>query len=155
MEKTYNFSGFTSLDISHGCSVVVQQSDTYSVSVTIDDNLAQYLDVHQNGSTVSVGLQDMDGYSTSKFKAVLKCPELTGCMGSDGSKISAEPFTTNKNVSLSLSGGSSFNGNWSCGNLSAMFSGGSTADLIGDCKYLTLDFSGGSVGHMVVITKST
>ena len=46
-----DFGNFTELDVSHAFDVEVTSGDSYQVSITVDDNLWDYVDVHQTGQT--------------------------------------------------------------------------------------------------------
>jgi hypothetical protein len=120
-----NISDFTAISASHGFNVVITQGSTYSVKVTTDDNLQQYVDVHKSGSTLYVGLKSGLGISTSQLKVEITMSNLTNLQLSGGSQATAQ------NLNLS-------------GNLGIDFSGGSRATLSGTAVDLTVSGSGGS-----------
>jgi len=43
--KTLEYSGFTGIDVQNGLEVDLTQSDTYSVEVTADDNIIEYIEI--------------------------------------------------------------------------------------------------------------
>ena len=46
-----DLSGFTSVNIGHAFQATITRSDTHFVSITIDDNLLEYLNVKTSGSS--------------------------------------------------------------------------------------------------------
>jgi len=52
-----SFSDFTVVDVSWGFKVTITKADTYDVSITIDDNLVDYLQVSKSGNTLHIGLK--------------------------------------------------------------------------------------------------
>ena len=60
-------SGFDRLDIGHTFEVDIIQSQTYSLVVTVDDNIEQYLVIDDSGGTLTLNLEDNRSY-TNKTK---------------------------------------------------------------------------------------
>jgi Protein of unknown function (DUF2807). len=118
-------SDFTAVSASHGFNVVITQGSSYSVKVTTDDNLQQYVDVHKSGNTLYVGLKSGFGVSTTQLKVEVTMPNLTELQLSGGAQATAQ------NLNLS-------------GNLGIDFSGGSRATISGQAADLTVSNSGGS-----------
>jgi hypothetical protein len=116
---------FTAISASHGFNVVITQGSSYSVKVTTDDNLQQYVDVHKSGSTLYVGLKSGFGISTTQLKVEVTMPNLTNLQLSGGAQASGQ------NLNLVT-------------NLGIDFSGGSRATLTGQAVDLTVSGSGGS-----------
>ena len=123
--EQFNLTDFTAISASHGFNVVITQGSSYSVKVTTDDNLQQYVDVHKGGSTLYVGLKPGFGISTTQLKVEVTMPNLTNLQLSGGSQATAQ------NLNLA-------------GNLGIDFSGGSRATLSGTAVDLTVGGSGGS-----------
>jgi hypothetical protein len=121
----YNLTDFTAVSASQGFSVVITQGNSYSVKVTTDDNLQQYMDVHKDGSTLYVQLKPGFGFTTTQLKAEITMPTLTNLQLSGGSQATAQ------NLNLA-------------GNLGIDFSGGSRATITGTAVDLTVSGSGGS-----------
>ena len=53
----YEFADFTNVDVSSAFTVDITQSDSYSVSITVNENLLDYLNVYQSGKTLYIGLK--------------------------------------------------------------------------------------------------
>lgn len=136
--------GFKNIDISNGCEAEISRSDTFSVTVYIDDNIEKYLIKKVENGTLSIGLDPHHSYSPTQFKTVISCPSVSDVLGSGGSTLSISGFNDTSDAHLSLSGGSRINGDWNCGNMVSTLSGGSTATLNGTGKDLSADLSGGS-----------
>ena len=49
--EEFNFGDFTRVEVGHAFEVEVVQSDSYSVSITADDNLFKNLKVSKEGET--------------------------------------------------------------------------------------------------------
>ena len=52
-----DFSGFTRVDVGHAFEVEIVQSASYSVSITADDNLFEYIEVSKKGEILKIGLK--------------------------------------------------------------------------------------------------
>ena len=54
--KRYDYSGFSSLRVDNAFSTTVNRGDAFSVEVSVDDNLIEYLRVELDGDTLHIGL---------------------------------------------------------------------------------------------------
>lgn len=52
-----DFSSFTRLEAGHALEVEIVQSASYSVSITADDNLFEYIEVSKKGEILKIGLK--------------------------------------------------------------------------------------------------
>ena len=69
-----NLSGFRRLVVSHAFEADVRQSDTYSVVITVDDNLVEHLDVSKRGDTLYVGMDDISLFGEATLRATITMP---------------------------------------------------------------------------------
>jgi hypothetical protein len=130
-----NLSGFKRLVISHAFEADVTQSDTYSVLITVDDNLVDHLDVSKRGDTLYVGMDDISLFGNATLRATITMPTLEGVEASGASKVTVSGFRSSGRLDLEASGASSIQGEIYCGNIQVRVSGASS---------VTLDGSGGN-----------
>jgi hypothetical protein len=105
--ETYDFVDFTEIDASSAFDVEVANGDTHAVAVTVDDNIAENLDVRLDGDTLRVGMKGNDSYRNITLQGAVAMPalsrlKLSGASSADlGGLDSAEP------LKMDLSGASS------------------------------------------------
>jgi hypothetical protein len=130
-----NLSGFTRLVISHAFVADVTQSDSYSVVITVDDNLVDHLDVSKRGDTLYVGMDNTSLFGDVTLRAKITMPTLEALEASGASKVTATGFRSSTRLDLEASGASSIGGEIDCGDVQVRVSGASS---------VTLDGSGGN-----------
>jgi len=135
-------TGFDRLDVSQGFQVVVRQGDTFSVVIRVDDNLVERLNVVKEGSTLKIGLDQIQSYQNVTLEAEVTMPELVGLDLSGGSRVTASG--TGEDISIDASGGSGADlADFSVVNANVDASGGSQVTL-NVSGTLNVDASGGS-----------
>ncbi len=144
--ETMSITGFTSVSAAMGFRVEITESSTYSVRVTVDDNVVDKLRVTKTGDTLSIAL-DPGIYTFMSLRAVVSMPDIEGLELSGGSRGSISGFVGLASLDLELSGGSHVDAEGSAIDLTVDASGGSTLDLedfpVHDAD---IGFSGGSSG---------
>ncbi len=144
--ETMSITGFTSVSAAMGFRVEITESSTYSVRVTVDDNVVDKLRVTKEGDTLSIAL-DPGIYTFMSLRAVVTMPDIEGLELSGGSRGSISGFVGLASLDLELSGGSHVDAEGSAIDLTVDASGGSTLDLenfpVHDADIV---FSGGSSG---------
>lgn len=144
--ETMSVTGFTSVSAAMGFRVEITESSTFSVRVTVDDNVVDKLRVTKTGDTLSIAL-DPGIYAFMSLRAVVTMPDIEGLELSGGSRASISGFVGLASLDLELSGGSHVDAEGSAGDLTVDASGGSTLDLedfpVHDAD---IGFSGGSSG---------
>jgi len=114
--------------VSHAFDVEVTSGDAYQVSITVDDNLWDYLDVRQTGQTVNIGLKRSHSYTNVHLEADVTMPELSGLILSGASRGDVSGFSSAEPLDIKLSGASSLNmDNLEAGNTKFELSGASKA----------------------------
>jgi hypothetical protein len=103
--QNYDFDGFTAVSPGDGFNVEITQGSIYSVKVTTDDNLQQYVDIHKSGSTLEINLQP-GSYQTTDLTAQITMPNLQKVQASGGSVVNAQNLNLVTNFGADLSGGS-------------------------------------------------
>ena len=144
--QQFNLTDFSAISASHGFNVQIIQGTTYSVKVSTDDNLQQYLNVHKEGNTLYVELQP-GGYQTTQLKAEITLPTIKNIQLSGGTIANAQNINLNDTLGIDLSGGSQVTMTGQATDLTLSGSGGSIMHL-GDLQAnnATVDYSGGSQG---------
>jgi hypothetical protein len=142
--KQENFTGFTSVTIADGFRCTISRSATYSVNVTIDDNLVNYIQVTRTGNVLSVGL--VPGHFVLASPQVsISMPDISSVDVSGGTTGSAAGFASSHPISVTASGGSALTWSGRATNLTAEASGGSRLDLSNlHVTNAQVDLSGGS-----------
>jgi len=140
-----DFSDFTIVEVGWGFEVEIGQADSYSINITADDNMFDYIEVSHTGDTLTIGLKWGYGYQNVTLRAKITMPGLYGLEFSGGTHGAIEGFSTSHEIVLDLSGGSRLTGGFNT-SLDAQFtlSGGSRLSLDGIANNLLISASGGS-----------
>ena len=162
--ENYNLSDFTRVDVSNAFKVEINQSGSYSVEVTVDDNLFKYVDVSKEGETLKIGLKTVALLGPTTLKAEITMPQLRSLDFSGASKGTVSNFSSTENLDIQVSGASSvelveisagdvkFNisgaskvtGDITAGDAELEVSGASTVQLEGSASDIDVDASGAS-----------
>lgn len=150
--QTFDYQGFESLDISHWFDVEVIRGNTYSIVVTISDDLDKYLFVQNAKGTLTIGLENPSRRvlrNENKIaRATITMPVLTRLTLSGASKFHTnDQFDCGKNrFVMKLSGASLVYGlNMVAKETQISISGASTVrDLKGDFIEADIKVSGAS-----------
>jgi hypothetical protein len=140
----FDIKDFNGVQAGGGNKVDITQSGSYSVSITVDDNLVSYLDVTKRGQTLQIGLKP-GSYSNYTLQAKVTMPSLTNANLSGAAQGTATGFNSSDGLKLDLSGGASFIGRMNAGDTNVTASGAGTGTLDGAGKNLNLNGSGGAV----------
>ena len=164
-----DFKNFTSLDISSAFEVDITQSSTYSVVISADEDLFDYIEVSQTGSKLKIYLSPRHIFTdftlgNRVLKAEISMASLHGLELSGASKgtvtgfRSASPLmldvsgaTTLKIVNITagdtdfdISGASKLSGNLTAGHADFYISGASSMELSGVTNDMEIEVSGAS-----------
>jgi hypothetical protein len=142
--EEFHLSGFDKVDVSYAFTADITQGDTFSVVVSIDDNLVQYLRVEKQGSTLKIGLDPGRLYLATRATAEVTMPELTGLALSGASHGAVTGFTSANALEVDVSGASHLSGDVEAGDARLDVSGASHATLSGSGQDVTIDASGAS-----------
>lgn len=141
---TPEVSGFDSLDIGHSFEVDIIQSQTYSLVVTVDDNIEQYLVIDDSGGTLTLNLEDNRSYTNVTLRAQISMPMLSTLELSGASKAEFTQFASSDSFELRVSGASEAMGDIEAGDVTIKVSGASDVHLHGEGQDLLLEVSGAS-----------
>lgn len=150
ISREFDYTDFSVVDAGYGFNVKIVQDEDYSILVSFDDNVLEYLEVSVSGDTLTVGLEP-GSYRLLSLDVVISMPSLDGLMLSGGSNGDVSGFSSLQGISLELSGGSEVIIVGSASDLTLDASGGSRVYLsefiCGDAE---INFSGGSNGSIYV-----
>ena len=148
--KTFDYQGFSAIDASTGFSLDVTQGDEYSISISVDDNVEDRLNVRKDGDTLKISL-DPGGYSRMSLIARVTMPSLNSLEMSSGAHGSISGFSSTHDFDLVLSSGSWATIDGSAGDLAIDASSGSHFDLSEfTADNVDAELSGGSFGSVYV-----
>jgi hypothetical protein len=140
--KSYDYTGFTMIEVESGFVLTVTQSQSYEIEVTTDDNILEHLDITMTGNTLKLGLSG--SVSPTILRAEISMPGIEGINLSGGSKAVITGFNSNETFSVTLTGGSVLTGDIVSGDVGFGISGGSMVTLTGSGRDLMVRSSEGS-----------
>jgi hypothetical protein len=137
-----SFTDFTSVAVGWGFEVEISQSDSYSISITADDNLFDYMEISKTGNTLTIGMKQV---AIGTLEARITMPDLYELDFSGGTQGNVEGSTSSHDFVLSLSGGSTISLEGAANDLTISGSGGSHLSLSDFPVHdTTVNLSGGS-----------
>lgn len=164
VETERDISGFTGVSAEHSFDVTVTQAFDYSVVLTCDDNVEQFLVVRKSGDTLVLGLKPGRSYTDATLRAEVTMPQcetlelsgsaravVTGFASSrpldislSGSSVLALTDMEAGDVEADLAGSSDLHGSLVGSDVDFNLSGSSGIQLVGSADKLRLDGSGSS-----------
>ena len=148
--RQFNFTEFTRVDIGSAFSYEIKQSDTYSISITANDNLFDVIEVTKEGQTLKIGMESPEVpwaifNIDPRPKAVITVPQLFGLNGSGATRGTVANFSSTENFEIEVSGASSVElVEISAGDIHLEVSGASNVDGDIAAEDMDLDVSGAS-----------
>jgi hypothetical protein len=94
------------LEISNTFKATITQSDEYRVSVTLDDNLLEYLIVEKQNGNLRVRLKRGISVRSVTLEASISLPEMSKVDASGASEATFSDFTASDDVDFIVSGAS-------------------------------------------------
>jgi hypothetical protein len=154
VEKTYDFTDFTNVEISDAFQYDIKQSDSYSVVVSIHENLVDHLDIHQSGNTLFVGLK-LSPFNSADTSITITMPQLNKLVVFGACEGNVTGFDSNGDLETNVSGASKLNMNFKAGKTKLDISGAAriTGDLTSTDTQIKL--SGSSNLNMAMKTGKT
>lgn len=161
--EEYEFGDFTRIEVGSAFEVEVTRSNSYSVSITADDNLFHHIQVSKQGTTLKIRLKTAT-YVFTNMKARITMPQLDSLGLSGATRGTASGFSSTENLDVEVSGASSLDlvdmsvgdirldisgasrviGALAAGDISCDISGASTLQLEGSAGDIVVDASGAS-----------
>lgn len=139
-------SDFDSVDISSMFRVKISQGENFRVSVRVDENLVEHLDVSKQGSKLILRLKPNRSYNilNATMEAEVTMPVLHRVDLSGSSEAEINGFASSESLEIDLSGMSELSGDFQAGDTRMDTSGGSTIRITGSGGNLSIDASGSS-----------
>ena len=150
--EAYAFADFTKVEISSAFEFEIQQSSSYSINVTADDNVMEYVQVSQDGQTLKIGLRTITWLGPVTLRASVTMPQLSDLTVSGASRGTVSDFSSNDDLDITVSGASKVTGDIVAGNVDFDISGASTIQLEGSANDMVADVSGASRFNLEAFT---
>ncbi len=160
--RDYPNQGFNSIDISNAIEFEINQSESYSLSITAQESIFSQLDIRQSGNTLEIRLKPGTNTNAS-IKAAVTLPVLSKLVVSGASRGSARGFRSTGEFQLDqsgasqleidmetgktqieVSGASRLSGNLRAQDTRIEMAGASRCELIGSAGTSNLEISGAS-----------
>lgn len=122
--EVMDFGDFTRVEVGYAFEVEIVQSDQFSVSITADDNLFEYIRVSQQGTTLKVGVKPAVVFRSATYRAEITMPELRYLEISGATRGTVSGFESVEDLDIEVSGASSLD-------MDGMVAGDTTFDVSG------------------------
>jgi hypothetical protein len=148
--KDYAFASFTEVEVSSVFAFEIQQSSSYKISVTADDNIMDHVQISMDGQALKIELRTDPRRSTIlslgpvTLRASVTMPQLRCLTVSGASRGEISGFSSTDNVSIKLSGASRVTGDITAGNAEFDIDGASTIQLEGSANDIVASVDGAS-----------
>jgi hypothetical protein len=140
----YAFTDFTKVEISSAFEFEIKQSSSYSINVTSDDNVIDYVQVSKDGRTLKIRLGRVSLLGPVTLRASVTVPQLHGVTASGASHGTVSGFSSSEDLDITVSGASKITGDITAGNVEFDISGASTIQLEGSANDIDANVSGAS-----------
>jgi hypothetical protein len=107
--KQYGFSDFNRVEVGYAFQVEISKASSYSISVTADGNLFEYIQVAKEGETLKIGLERDTNLGPVTLKAEVTLPQLRGVKVSGATRGTVSGFSSTENLDIKVSGASLLN----------------------------------------------
>ena len=144
VSRQIEVSAFSRLDVSGSFTATVSVGDAEAVTVRIDDNLVDELDVHVSGDTLHVGLRSGTSVTNATLEADVTVRSLSAIDVSGASDVTLTDPLTADAFSVVVSGASRLTGAVEVGDGRMELSGASDVELSGSATTFTVTLSGAS-----------
>jgi len=147
--QEFDLNDFTTVNVGSGFEVEITQSSSFSISITADDNMFDYIEVFKTSEKLTIRLKWGYSYESAKARdrpTKITMPELYELELSGGTHGTIQGFSSSHEFVLELSGGSSLIGDFTTsGDAQFTLSGGShLIELEGAANDLHVSASSGS-----------
>ena len=164
-----DFTDFTYVDVGSAFEVEITQSDSFSIIISADESLFDYVEVSKAGGTLKIYLKPHHIFTdftlgAKTLKAEITMPALYGLQLSGASKGTITGFKSSQDFSLVVSGASSLetadievddaefevsgasrvSGNMTADDTEFVVSGASSVELSGSADEIMVEVSGAS-----------
>lgn len=134
---------FKKIEVSHGISVIVEQSDNKSITVQADDNLQQHIITRIENGVLKI--ESDQSYNATETPVVnVKMATISGLDASSGSEITSSETLITENINVKSSSGSQINITVEADAIQLESSSGSSIEASGKALKLKTSSSSGS-----------
>ena len=124
ISKLYEYKGFSSIDVSSAFKFEIRQSSNYEVTVSTNEDVFPYLDVHQTGETLIIRLKP-GSFTDADMRVVITMPALNKLAISGASEGNVNGFASANGFQLIESGASQLKIEMETGKIQVEISGAS------------------------------
>ena len=162
--REFDYADFKDVTVGNAFKVDVTQSDSYRVSITMNENLFDYLDISQSGGTLTIRMKPHYSYLHATRQASINMPDLRVLKLSGATQGEVDGFSSTHplevdisgassldiddleagDVNFDISGASKVSGSIEMANGRLIVSGASTVELRGSAADVTINVSGAS-----------
>ncbi len=139
-----DFTGFTALEIENIFNTEIVQSDSFSITITADDNVLERVKVSRDGEELELRLEPRRFHRHITLGATITMPVLSGLELDGLSRVTVTGFKSSQDLHLDLSEASSLTGDMEAGDVVIKASRSGRVTLEGSASTLTLDASDAS-----------
>jgi hypothetical protein len=139
-----DFADFTAVEAANAFVVDITRSDSFAVTLRVDENVMGLLDVSKAGDTLRIRLKPRSNVTNATLEASVTMPELGGLKLSGASRVYLSGFATSDQVDVELSGASTLDGGLEAGSVDLEASGASRVALEGSADEMSVTGSGAS-----------
>jgi hypothetical protein len=105
--QDFDLDGFNRVQAESSFDVEIVQGASYTVEITVNDNLKDYLRVSKNGDTLVLSVKSGYSYLNSTFRARVIMPNLRKLEMSGASRAIVTGFIGREDLDVNISGASS------------------------------------------------
>jgi len=143
-----DYQGFTEIDLAYTISANIIRSDTFSVMITFDNNIEEYLNVKKVDDTLEIYLDDGHHYKNITVEAEISMPHLDDLELSGASRAHISGFVSDSDLDIDISGASKVDGDIAAGSMDIKLSGASRLSLDGNGNETVIKATGASHVNM-------
>ena len=104
--RQFDYSGFKRIEVSDAFNLDVTRSDTYEVSITLNDNLFNDLDISMSGDTLRISINPFPNFVNTTRHATISLPELDALTISGACQAVVSGFQSDGTLDLEVNGAS-------------------------------------------------
>ena len=123
--RIYDMTGFTGVEAGYAFKVDIARSDNYSISVTINEKIADHLRVSKIGDTLKIGLKEPVWNVHSRPRVTITLPDLRRLELSGAAEGNVKGFKSSNYFDLEVSGASNLDIDMEAGDFKVNVSGAS------------------------------
>ena len=107
-----DFSDFSRVDVGGAFDVVIEQSNSYSVTISADEDYFDYIIVNKTGDTLKISIEPHHTFTdftigARALKAEITMPTLNGLLISGATQATITGFQSSEDFQVEVSGASS------------------------------------------------